>query len=356
MDISRLKEFLDLADTLSFTKTSRNMNVSQSALSRHIADLERETGATLLDRTTSSVRLTPAGRAFYEQAVTMVRGYESLLKATSAAKREHKTTLRVSGNTMQSFPNRLLFSLALCAGKDGLPLRLGYHKTRSLSNEPPVPATLDMLRSGEIDLSVEVLPFDAELPRGTEGLRVAYEPLLALASPDCPLGRRDHLRLEDLRGLTPVALAAYRSCPAMELAPLEAAGVNIEHAKTVFVQNMLEIPEVLAELKEDEVVLLEEGFCRERGISDSGKTRSSMPDASPTEQTGSRQTCRSAVVVTLPVEDARLRLSYWLLARENDKRAEIRQVIGMARDLVSQVVSTNPSCVHEDGTPWVDAY
>lgn len=333
MDFDRLKEFLDLAETLSFTKSSRNLNVSQSALSRHISELEREVGTELFARSTTSVSLTPAGRVFYERAVVAMRDYSSLLSSPEDALAPRKTTLRVSGNTMQAFPNRFLYGMALKAGAAGMPVRFDYHKTRSLANVPPVPTAVDMLVHEETDLVVDVLPFDGVPPARTEGLKLCYEPLLAIGSPSGPFCGDGPFGIEGLRGCTPVALAAYRSCPAMELAPFVAAGIDTSRAKTLFVQNMLEIPEMLATLGDDEVALLERNFYQ-------ANVAGQEPEGSCT---------------VLPVVDDRLRFAYWLLWRKGDGRASVLQAVELARSSVDKAGQAHPDLLHPDGTPWVEA-
>lgn len=47
MDIQQLKYFLALAKELHFWKTAEKMNITQSALSRHIMSLENELGLQL---------------------------------------------------------------------------------------------------------------------------------------------------------------------------------------------------------------------------------------------------------------------------------------------------------------------
>ena len=59
--ISYLREFVLLAETLNFSKTAEKSYITQPALSRHLALLEDEMGATLMERTTRKVSLTPAG-------------------------------------------------------------------------------------------------------------------------------------------------------------------------------------------------------------------------------------------------------------------------------------------------------
>ena len=60
MEIRQLKYFAAVADTLNFSRAAETLFISQSALSKQIADLERELGMVLLQRDKRSVRLTPA--------------------------------------------------------------------------------------------------------------------------------------------------------------------------------------------------------------------------------------------------------------------------------------------------------
>jgi len=57
----KMRIFLDLAETLSFTETAKNMFVSQQSVSKHIADLEQDVGHKLFDRSSREVTLTTAG-------------------------------------------------------------------------------------------------------------------------------------------------------------------------------------------------------------------------------------------------------------------------------------------------------
>ena len=57
MEIRQLKYFAAVADTLNFSRAAETLFISQSALSKQIADLERELGMVLLQRDKRSVRL-----------------------------------------------------------------------------------------------------------------------------------------------------------------------------------------------------------------------------------------------------------------------------------------------------------
>ena len=66
MEIRQLKYFAAVADTLNFSRVAETLFISQSALSKQIADLERELGMVLLQRDKRSVRLTPGGQSLFE--------------------------------------------------------------------------------------------------------------------------------------------------------------------------------------------------------------------------------------------------------------------------------------------------
>ncbi|MEE2033598.1 LysR family transcriptional regulator, partial [Rhodococcus chondri] len=62
MDFRQLRYFLAVGEEASFSRAAERCFISQSAISHQIAKLEQEVGATLLERSTRSVRLTPAGK------------------------------------------------------------------------------------------------------------------------------------------------------------------------------------------------------------------------------------------------------------------------------------------------------
>ena len=68
MDLRALRQFIHLSQTLHYGKTSEAMHVSPSTLSRSIARLEDELGATLFERDNRTVVLTQPGRQFREFA------------------------------------------------------------------------------------------------------------------------------------------------------------------------------------------------------------------------------------------------------------------------------------------------
>ena len=68
MELRQLRYFTVLAAELSFTRAARKLHVSQPPLSYQIASLETELGARLFNRTSRSVVLSEAGKAFLPHA------------------------------------------------------------------------------------------------------------------------------------------------------------------------------------------------------------------------------------------------------------------------------------------------
>lgn len=68
MDWSRVPVFLKVVETGSFTAAAKSLGVPKSSTSRGVAALEKELSTQLLQRTTRELKLTDAGRTFYERA------------------------------------------------------------------------------------------------------------------------------------------------------------------------------------------------------------------------------------------------------------------------------------------------
>lgn len=79
MEVKQLRYFIAVADTLNFSRAAESVYLSQSALSRQIAELEREVGVPLFQRTTRQVELTRAGKALQVSAKDLISRWEKML-------------------------------------------------------------------------------------------------------------------------------------------------------------------------------------------------------------------------------------------------------------------------------------
>jgi len=67
-----MQVFAQVVESGSFSKASERLNLSPTAVSRQVADLEAHLDTRLLNRTTRRVSLTESGRAFYERCVQLL--------------------------------------------------------------------------------------------------------------------------------------------------------------------------------------------------------------------------------------------------------------------------------------------
>jgi DNA-binding transcriptional LysR family regulator len=68
MNLAQLTYVVAAAEEETFTAAAARVHVAQPAISQQIAQLERELGERLFDRSERRVRLTPAGEAFLPHA------------------------------------------------------------------------------------------------------------------------------------------------------------------------------------------------------------------------------------------------------------------------------------------------
>lgn len=61
----KIRYFLELAKTLSFTRAANNLFITQQTLSKQISNMEEDLGFLLFERTTKNVRLTKSGKDLY---------------------------------------------------------------------------------------------------------------------------------------------------------------------------------------------------------------------------------------------------------------------------------------------------
>lgn len=82
MDLRQLRYFVAVARERNFTRAAELLHIAQPPLSRQIQLLEEELGVALLFRNSRPVRLTEAGRLFYEQAMQVLGRVEQMRDAT----------------------------------------------------------------------------------------------------------------------------------------------------------------------------------------------------------------------------------------------------------------------------------
>ncbi|TRW84932.1 LysR family transcriptional regulator [Mycolicibacterium sp. 018/SC-01/001] len=213
MELRHLRYFRAVAEELHFGRAAERLHIAQPPLSQQIRALERELGVTLLTRSTRSVELTDAGRAYLARVIDILAAVDAA--AEQARRIERGTEGRLAIGCVGSATYSLLPSLVR-ALRQSLP-DIDVH----VQGEMLAPAQVAALRSGEIDLGLLRPPVgDAEI--AVETLR--RDELLVALPADHPLAGRASLDLAECAGEDFISHAGGgRSRMGTELAALSAA-------------------------------------------------------------------------------------------------------------------------------------
>ncbi|WP_238314671.1 LysR substrate-binding domain-containing protein [Methylobacterium organophilum] len=96
IEIRHVRAFLAVASELHFGRAANQLNIAQPALSRTIQNLEAILGVQLLERSTRSVQLTPAGQLFRDQFGKLMRQMKDAVQATQRMGRGETGLLSVA--------------------------------------------------------------------------------------------------------------------------------------------------------------------------------------------------------------------------------------------------------------------
>lgn len=96
MKIEILNEFIVLTDCKNYSKAADFLFISQSALTKHIQQLEHELGVSLIDRSKNSFSLTLDGMIFYEYALKIVQlKQDALVRISSPDSFKNRINLNI---------------------------------------------------------------------------------------------------------------------------------------------------------------------------------------------------------------------------------------------------------------------
>ncbi len=111
--LERMRSFVRVAERGSLSAVAREHGVGQSTVSRHVAELERALGVTLLSRTTRRVTLTDEGRRYHAEARTILRLVDEATDGARSAGRGLIGRIRVSCTAALGIRHvcRILFDL-----------------------------------------------------------------------------------------------------------------------------------------------------------------------------------------------------------------------------------------------------
>lgn len=159
IDIRLLRVFVALADARGFADAQIALNLSQSTLSTHLAELEKRIGAQLCLRGKQQFRLTEVGQATYDAAQKLFLDLDRFTLRVSSASGNLSGRLRVGASdgiyTSEQLGLHRVVDRLLAGGADiFIELKLG------------TPSELEqMVADGELDIAVG--PFSQKAPSVT---------------------------------------------------------------------------------------------------------------------------------------------------------------------------------------------
>lgn len=217
MDTPDLTAFVQVAEARSFSTAAAALHLTQSAVSRRIANLERELGRRLFDRVGRSVTLTEAGAILLPRARNILREIDDsrvLLRNLSGA---------VSGS--------LLLGTSHHIGLHRLPPVL-----RRFSDDHPdvalelhfldSEAAYDLLLQGQLELAVVTLA-PKEVPP-LASATIWKDPLAFAVAPEHPLAGHRGITLAELGRHRAVLPGAGTYTGRLVTATFAAAGVHLD--------------------------------------------------------------------------------------------------------------------------------
>lgn len=188
VELRELRLFLVLAEELHFGRTAERLRLTPSRVSQSLRALEDKLGARLVNRTSRSVRLTPAGEEFLAEIRPAVEQLDQALERTDVSARRLAGTLRVG----------------LLSGPAGGPRLVEIVKTfESLHPECRVDVRqeawddpVSKLRDDEVDVMASWVPL--EQGNLVVGPTLSRQPRVLAVARDHPLAKRESVDLEEL--------------------------------------------------------------------------------------------------------------------------------------------------------------
>ena len=187
-ELAQLRCFTTVATELNFRRAAERLNMTQPPLSRQIQLLEHHLGVELFTRSTRSVALTAAGRAFFIEAQNLL---EQAQQAAVAAKRFAQgdigsVTISFVGSAVYEFLPKVIAEA-----------RLKQPQVKIVLSEMNTYQQHEALRARRIDLGIVRSPL-LETGYATECL--VREPFVLAVPVGHPLASADSVGVEDLDG------------------------------------------------------------------------------------------------------------------------------------------------------------
>ena len=207
--------------TENFTRAAEEIEVSQPALSRTVAEAERRIGTPLFDRTTRKVTATVAGNEVALYAAHAVRSFDSALTRISGFVAGSSGQVRIS----------CLPSLAAT----GLPqvvhtFRRDYPEVELVIHDAAQDQVVPMVTDGTVDIGL--VAYTDSLPADLAVTPFLSDPFVAIVPRDHEFAARTFVRWEDFHGEEFVGFNSVTSIAPMVRRALLQVGAETNEVQT----------------------------------------------------------------------------------------------------------------------------
>ena len=199
MELRHLRYFVAVAEQLHFRHAAEIVHVAQPALSQQIRQLERELGVILLERSRHKVRLTPAGKAFYENAQCILRQADQAVAKARKVERGDSGTIRIG------FVSTAAIRVLPDAVKK---LQKQAPSAEVELNELAAGEQIDGLYRDQLDIGFVHAKLSHDV---METMVVARERLIVAVPASCKLAGCNRVDLKDLASWTAIMPAGHSS-------------------------------------------------------------------------------------------------------------------------------------------------
>ncbi len=191
MNTSRLEEFRVLAHILNYSKAAEKLFISQSILSRHICELERELGLSLFNRDTHSVSLTEEGKFFLKWLEPLLEQTDRTLSAITEERAEYRGSVKIHYSEQSLNTQVLSFIRGFIEAYPDI--HLNFIPVTSRGKK-------EILYSADICLTP--VDYTDLFLRNIESLRLCYQEALLAIPPHSRFADRQEVTLAELRDET----------------------------------------------------------------------------------------------------------------------------------------------------------
>lgn len=181
MELKWLEDFVELAQTGSFSRAADERNITQPAFSRRIRALENWLGATLVDRSSYPVTLTDMGRQFLPSA-------EEIIRSATGVRNDFRLLNRSSGPAIRIVTLHTLASTVLPDAVSALLAREPGARVSISASIQGIEEHFDALTGGTADILItygHLGIIEKAVSEGSmEWLTLRHEQFILVATPD----------------------------------------------------------------------------------------------------------------------------------------------------------------------------